>query len=264
MSLIFDMSNASLVSTASSSSPSSPSSSGTSSSPSLSTLHSPTSNHQSAPATNNNSNISTSSNNSSIILQAPKPSDIKFFNESYIASTSISNSSIVLFQKDPQSAVIRTQFNPPMATNATTNINSNLAQHQQQINIPNGKLTPLEVANENNKRSNINLSKLNKTKKKVRFPTDDKIIKDYSEPPKRGWMPGSYPTSDLLESYLRSCDKHKCKPLNRLLPQLKALQDIDCQNGQKINSLNLKSTKNSKFLYYNRNKNFFIKYKFSI
>jgi hypothetical protein len=80
-----------------------------------------------------------------------------------------------------------------------------------------------------------------KVKKKVTFPEDDKIIKDYSEPPKQGWTPGSFSTVDLLESYLKSCDRHKCKPLNKLIPHLKALQDIDCANGEKVNVLNLKS-----------------------
>lgn len=81
----------------------------------------------------------------------------------------------------------------------------------------------------------------NKVKKKVTFPEDGKIIKDYSEPPKHGWTPGTFSTVDLLESYLKSCERHKCKPLNKLIPHLKALQDLDCANGEKVNVLNLKS-----------------------
>ena len=82
-----------------------------------------------------------------------------------------------------------------------------------------------------------------KAKKSVKFPDDEKIIKDYSEPPKRGWIPGSYSTYDLLDAYSKSCERHKCKPLNRLTLQLKALQDLDCANGEKVNVLNLKSWK---------------------
>lgn len=79
-----------------------------------------------------------------------------------------------------------------------------------------------------------------KQKKRVKFPEDEKLIKDFSEPPKR-WVPGTYSTNDLLDSYCKACEKQKCKPLNRLLPQLKALQEIDCVNGEKVNVLNLKS-----------------------
>ncbi len=92
--------------------------------------------------------------------------------------------------------------------------------------------------------SNINkkqTTNINKIKKKVTFPEDDKIIKDYSDPPKNGWIPGTFSTVDLLEAYLKSCDRHKCKPLNKLIPHLKALQDLDCANGEKVNVLNLKS-----------------------
>jgi predicted DNA-binding antitoxin AbrB/MazE fold protein len=50
----------------------------------------------------------------------------------------------------------------------------------------------------------------------------------------------------LLESYCKACEKHKCKPLNKLLPLLKALQDVDCKNGEKVNVLSLKSMLESK------------------
>ncbi|CAF0948070.1 unnamed protein product [Brachionus calyciflorus] len=97
-------------------------------------------------------------------------------------------------------------------------------------------------SNQSIKQKKSNLKSLNYSiKKQVKFPEGDGIIKDYSEAPKRGWIPGKYPTSDLLESYLKSCDRHKTKPLNRLIPQLKALQDIDCTNGEKVNVLNLKN-----------------------
>lgn len=86
-------------------------------------------------------------------------------------------------------------------------------------------------------------SNSNSCKKQVKFPDDENIIKDYSEAPKTGWIPGKYSTFDLLESYLKSCDRHKTKPLNRLIPQLKALQEIECMNGEKVNVLNLKSIK---------------------
>lgn len=85
-----------------------------------------------------------------------------------------------------------------------------------------------------------NIKQVKKAKKKVTFPEDGKIIKDYSEPPKLGWTPGTFSTVDLLESYLKSCERHKCKPLNKLIPHLKALQDLDCANGEKVNVLNLK------------------------
>lgn len=78
-----------------------------------------------------------------------------------------------------------------------------------------------------------------KIKKKVSFP--ENVIKDYSDPPRLGWIPGSYPTSDLVEAYMKSCEIHKCKSLGKLVQQLKALQDIDCSNGEKVNVLNLKS-----------------------
>ncbi len=76
-----------------------------------------------------------------------------------------------------------------------------------------------------------------KKKKRVSFPDD--IIKDYSDPPKK-WKPGEYSTVDLLESYCKSCEKQKCKPSTKLTQQLKALQDLDGINGEKVNVLNLK------------------------
>ncbi len=77
-----------------------------------------------------------------------------------------------------------------------------------------------------------------KKKKRVSFPNDP--IKDYSDPPKK-WKPGEYSTADLLESYCKACDKQKCKPSAKLTQQLKALQDLDGINGEKVNVLNLKS-----------------------
>lgn len=79
--------------------------------------------------------------------------------------------------------------------------------------------------------------------KRVRFP-EDGDMRQYSEAPKRGWHPGKHSTSDLLDAYIRACDKHKCKPLAKLVQQLKALQDLDCANGEKVNVLNLKSKAN--------------------
>ena len=117
-----------------------------------------------------------------LILQAPQPNDILFFNE-----------------------------------NGFTNLNQ-----------------------KSQKKSN--LKSLNYTSKKnVKFPDDENIIKDYSAAPKRGWIPGKYSTNDLLESYIKSCERHRTKALAKLIPQLKALQDIECSNGEKVNVLNLKS-----------------------
>ena len=79
--------------------------------------------------------------------------------------------------------------------------------------------------------------------KRVRFP-EEGDMRQYSEAPKRGWHPGKHSTSDLLDAYIRACDKHKCKPLAKLVQQLKALQDLDCANGEKVNVLNLKSKAN--------------------
>lgn len=96
-----------------------------------------------------------------------------------------------------------------------------------------------------NRKSNLKLNRnstLN-SKKSVKFPDDEKIIKDYSEAPKRGWIPGKHSTNDLLDAYIRSCDRHKSKSLSKLMPQLKALQDLDCANGEKVNVLNLKNEK---------------------
>ncbi len=125
--------------------------------------------------------------NAALVLKAPQPSEIKFFNE-----------------PPPPSE-------PYPPTSTTTSIHSSLS-------------TKL---------------KANKKKKTVHFP--ENIIKDYSEPPKLGWVPGSFPTSDLVDAYLNSCDRHKCKPIQKLVQQLKALQDLDCSNGEKVNYLNLKS-----------------------
>ncbi len=139
--------------------------------------------------------------NAALVLKAPQPSDIKFFNE----------------------PAPLTDSNIPINTTTTTatTIQSRLS----------------------------NKSKTNKKKKNVHFP--ENIIKDYSEPPRLGWVPGSFSTSDLVEAYLNSCDRQKCKTIQKLVQQLKALQDLDCSNGEKVNYLNLKS-KALNFICYSK------------
>lgn len=140
-------------------------------------------------------NIAQKINN--LVLKAPQPNEIKFFNEPApveLSHTSLTESMIYI--KD--------------------------------AHVSEGVITESE-----------NIESKSKKKKKVTFP--ENVIKDYSEPPKIGWQPGSYPTSDLLESYLKSCERHKCKSIGKLLQQLKALQDLDCSNGEKVNYLNLKN-----------------------
>jgi hypothetical protein len=157
---------------------------------------------------NANSNGQHVNNNGSLILKAPALNQVLFFNEI-----------------DSENA------SPPTL--------SPLAYYQQELlrnNTP-----PLKSALTTTNGGEDSEQRVKKVKKRVTFPDDEKIIKDYSEPPKRGWMPGMYSTSDLLTAYLKSCDRHKCKPLNKLMPQLKALQDLDCANGEKVNVLNLKS-----------------------
>ena len=148
--------------------------------------------------------------NGSIILKAPQLNQVLFFNEPELSSSP----------------------SPPTL--------SPMAYYQQDMLLRN---SPSIKSALNTSSSSSSASKQNgtKSKKKVTFPEDGKIIKDYSEPPKRGWTPGLHSTSDLFPAYLRSCERHKCKPLNKLLPQLKALQDLDCANGEKVNVLNLKS-----------------------
>lgn len=152
--------------------------------------------------------VAAGSDDRPMILKAPQARDIKFFDETPPGATT------------PVSLIDKT----------AANSNGGSRVHDSSI-----ILTPLLAT-----ASEASFAKP-KVKKKVRFPEDDKIIKDYSEAPKRGWQPGSYPTSDLLDAYVKSCERHKCKPLAKLLPHLKALQDLDCTNGEKVNVLNLKS-----------------------
>lgn len=76
------------------------------------------------------------------------------------------------------------------------------------------------------------------TKKRVKFP--DELIQGYSDPPRR-WNPGEYSTFDLLASYLKACSEQKTKPMQKLVHQLRALQDLQGINGEKVNVLNLNS-----------------------
>jgi hypothetical protein len=140
---------------------------------------------------------SNQNNNNPLILQAPQPQDILYFNETTAS------------------------LSPAAAADSTGT---------------NGATKPRPIVKKPN-------NFLLKRKKFVRFPEDEKIIKDYSEAPKRGWMPGKHSTNDLLDAYIRSCDRHRSKPLAKLMQQLKVLQDLDCANGEKVNVLNLKSNK---------------------
>lgn len=74
------------------------------------------------------------------------------------------------------------------------------------------------------------------SKKRVKFP--DELVLGYSDPPRR-WSPGEYSTFDLLASYLKACSEQKTKPLNKLVHQLRALQDLQGINGEKVNVLNI-------------------------
>jgi hypothetical protein len=199
-----------------------------------STTNDPSKSSHSSNNTNSNNTNNTNSSDT-LILKAPQQKDIIFFNENGFASqlfsffTSGSNSNNNI-NSTPNSSASGSNLNPVLQESKNLNLNKN-------------------NNNNNNSTSNIQLNsrllspikKLNRAKKKVKFPEDDRIIHGYSDPPKVGWTPGLYPTSDLLDSYIKSCERHKSKPLNKLLPQLKALQDLDCANGEKVNVLNLKS-----------------------
>lgn len=164
-----------------------------------------------------------------ITVQAPSINDVKFFNEPPIVVQQTEN------QNGSLSSPLTTLTNY-FTGNTTTNSSSSSSSRIHDSSII---LTPVMAH-----ASSVPLTpiiKKNRSKKKVTFPDDEKIIKDYSEPPKRGWQPGSFSTSDLLDAYVKSCERHKCKPLNKLTHQLKALQDLDCSNGEKVNVLNLKS-----------------------
>jgi hypothetical protein len=102
------------------------------------------------------------------------------------------------------------------------------------------------ISQDSYKQSESIVEYFEKKKKRVSFP--DELIKDYSDPPKK-WKPGAYSTVDLLESYCKACEKQKCKPSAKLTQQLKALQDLDGINGEKVNVLNLKSKTIFQFFY---------------
>jgi hypothetical protein len=163
-----------------------------------------------------------------LILKAPQAKDIIFFNENGFINTA--NQLLNYFSNGTT-----TTANVSLASNGT------VTYQETPSNTP--TLTTPSTTSVVTTTSNIlsPAKKLNRVKKKVTFPDDDRIILGFSNPPKTGWMPGVYSTSDLLDAYIRSCDRHKCKPLAKLMPQLKALQDLDCANGEKVNVLNLKS-----------------------
>lgn len=149
----------------------------------------------------------------SLILKAPKPNDIKFFNEE--PSPNHPNNA---HNELTESIVFVPKDEPPPVDTTSTTIPTVQSFKTSRLKKPGGSVKP---------------------KRSVKFP--ENVVKDYSEPPKLGWIPGSYPTSDLLEAYMRSCERHKCKSIQKLVLQLKALQDIDCSNGEKVNYLNLKN-----------------------
>jgi hypothetical protein len=158
--------------------------------------------------------------NGPLILKAPQLNQVLFFNEVDPENASPPTLSPLVFY---QQELLRN--NAPVLKSALANTANNI-----EINTSSDQAAMTTTA-----------TTTTRLKKKVTFPEDEKIIKDYSEPPKRGWAPGMFSTTDLLTAYLKSCDRHKCKPLNKLMPQLKALQDLDCANGEKVNVLNLKS-----------------------
>ena len=171
-------------------------------------------------------------NKGPLILKAPQAKDIIFFNENGFINTAnqllsyfTSNSSTVSSSSSTSVATNASSDTTSTTTATTTNIASS------SIHLNSSLLSPVK--------------KLNRVKKKVKFPEDGRIIHGYSNPPKLGWTPGMYSTSDLLDAYTKSCDRHKSRPLAKLIPQLKALQDLDCANGEKVNVLNLKSRKYS-------------------
>lgn len=164
-----------------------------------------------------------SSDDRPMILRAPQAKDIKFFDET-----------------PPLGGAATTPTPVSLIDKTAANSNSSNRVHDSSI-ILSPLLASAAGASPDAASSSSFATKPAKVKKKVRFPEDDKIIKDFSEAPKRGWQPGSYPTSDLLDAYVKSCERHKCKPLAKLLPHLKALQDLDCTNGEKVNVLNLKN-----------------------
>ena len=155
-----------------------------------------------------------------LILQAPQPSDILFFNESLFDSTS-----------------------SPMMLNSSSSAKQ-LHQTSNSPQTPPSQQYPRPIVKKSASAISITGSAAGSSGgKRVRFP-EDGDMRQYSEAPKRGWHPGKHSTSDLLDAYIRACDKHKCKPLAKLVQQLKALQDLDCANGEKVNVLNLKSKAN--------------------
>lgn len=133
-----------------------------------------------------------------LILKAPKPDEIKFFNEEPppITHNELTESVVIVDESTSASSSSKTS----------------------RLKKPGGFTKP---------------------KRSVTFP--ENVIKDYSEPPKLGWIPGSYPTNDLLEAYMKSCERHKCKSIQNLVTQLKAFQGLDCSNGEKVNFLDLRN-----------------------
>ena len=183
-------------------------------------INSPSSSSANGKNTNGEIGGHTNGGNGPLILKAPQLNQVLFFNEVDPENASPPTLSPLVFY---QQELMRN--NAPVLKSALANTANNIETSNSSDQPPTTTTTTTTT----------------RLKKKVTFPEDEKIIKDYSEPPKRGWAPGMFSTTDLLTAYLKSCDRHKCKPLNKLMPQLKALQDLDCANGEKVNVLNLKS-----------------------
>ena len=162
---------------------------------------------------------------SPLILQAPQPSDILFFKENP-------------FDLSPQSTNLMMLSNSN-GVNQQTNATAALPISPMPRPIVKKSVSS---ANMSVTSSGVVVGGSTSSGKRVRFP-DDTNLKEFSDAPKRGWHPGKHSTSDLLDAYIRACDKNKCKPLGKLMQQLKALQDLDCANGEKVNVLNMKSNK---------------------
>lgn len=169
-------------------------------------------------------------NGGPLILKAPQAKDIIFFNENGFMNTANQ-----LFSYFTSSTYAKTTDTPVVVNNSSP------VSTQHQASNPATVTTKPTVKLSSSLLSPEKKSARGSVKKKVKFPEDDRIVGGYSLPPQVGWMPGLYSTGDLLDSYMKSCERNKCRPLAKLVQQLKALQDLDCANGEKVNVLNLKS-----------------------
>ncbi|XP_052766356.1 protein phosphatase 1 regulatory subunit 37-like [Mya arenaria] len=85
--------------------------------------------------------------------------------------------------------------------------------------------------------SDQNLSNLEKKdKRKVSFPVDSKIVKDFLEPPDPWKNVPEWRTEDLIKAYKTSCERHGTKPLSKILKQLGGIENV----GERYEILSLK------------------------